>query len=264
MSRPNRVEARRSGHGYTGRTWHFVQVTSLADRILHVSPVLAATLIFLLPFAESAIFVGFIFPGETAAVIAGVLAYEHTLPLPVSIITVIVAAILGDNVGYFVGHKWGNRLLEGPLSRWIKPEHVQRTRETISRRGGFAVFVGRWTAALRALVPGLAALAEVPYRTFLLWNAIGGIVWGATFVMLGYGAGASWRSVAHTASTAGSIGVGAVAAVIIAFILFRRLRRRRAEAGATAKSSPTAESGVAAVEHKPSADQRRGHVETKD
>ena len=246
-------------------------MTSLADRILHVSPVLAATLIFLLPFAESAIFVGFIFPGETAAVIAGVLAYEHTLPLPVSIVVVIVAAILGDNVGYFVGHKWGNQLLEGPLSRWIKPEHVQKTRDVISRRGGFAVFVGRWTAALRALVPGLAALAEVPYRTFLLWNAIGGIAWGATFVMLGYLAGAGWQKVAHTASTAGTIGVGAVAVLVVIFVLFRRLRRRRAGRSTSAEPnvSPSPEpgsgdSGVAAVKHEPSPDQGGDHVETKD
>lgn len=201
-------------------------VSSIVDHVLHVHGALALAIVFLLPFGESAIFLGFVFPGETAAILAGVLAYEHRIPLALALLAVGLGAILGDSVGYFVGEHWGVRLLEGPLARWVKPEHVTRTRDAVSRLGGLAVFVGRWTTALRVLVPGLAGVAGIRYRTFLLWNVIGGVCWAVTFVMLGYGAGASWHQVAGTAGRAGLIVLVVAIAVVVAAVIVRRRRRR--------------------------------------
>jgi undecaprenyl-diphosphatase len=207
---------------------------SLTDWIQHliqrVPGPAGLALIFALPALESSAFIGFIFPGETAAILGGVLAYEHRINLATAMIAVVAGAIIGDSVGYWVGHRWGNQLLEGPLSRWIKPSHVQRARDTISRRGGWAVVLGRFTAALRVLIPGIAGLARMPYRSFLFFNALGGTIWGVTFVSIGYAAGASWQHVASTASTVGLIVVGSLAVLVIAFIIVRRRRIRREEA----------------------------------
>jgi membrane-associated protein len=190
-------------------------------------------LVFALPAGESAIFLGFIFPGETAAVLAGVLAYYGRLNLAVAFIAVVAGAVIGDSIGYAVGRRWGLRLLEGPLSRFIKPHHVQRTQAILHRRGGWAVFAGRFTAALRVLVPGFAGMAKIPYRRFFLFNLAGGVIWGVGFVLLGYLAGASWRSAAHTAGTVGLIVVAALVVVVVVVVL---VRRRRSEASDAAES----------------------------
>jgi membrane-associated protein len=178
--------------------------------------------------------VGFIFPGETAAVLAGVLAYYGRLNLAVAFVAVIAGAIVGDSIGYVVGRRWGLRLLEGPLSRFIQPKHVQRSQDVLQRRGGWAVLIGRATAGLRAIVPGLAGMAKLPYRQFLVFNAIGGILWGTAFVLLGYLAGAGWRTAAHTAGTAGLSAAGVAAVGIAAVVLVRR--RRSARAGGSSAS----------------------------
>jgi membrane protein DedA with SNARE-associated domain len=200
-------------------------LNDITNSILHLHGLAAAALVFALPAGESAIFIGFIFPGETAAVLAGVLAYYGRLDLPVAFGAVILGAIAGDSIGYAVGRRWGRRLLEGPLSRFIKPSHIERSEDAIRRRGGWAVLIGRFTAALRVLVPGFAGMAGLPYRRFLLFNAIGGILWGTAFVLLGYLAGASWRTAAHDAGTAGLIGVSAVVVAVVVVIVVRRHRR---------------------------------------
>ena len=210
-------------------------MSGISHWILHLHGWAALAIVFALPALESSAFVGFVFPGETAAIIGGVLAYEHRANLVAVMAAVVIGAILGDTVGYLVGAKWGNWLLEGPLARWIRADHVLRARRALQRRGGWAVFLGRFTTALRVLVPGLAGMAEVPYRRFLFANVLGGLCWGVTFVLVGYLAGASWRSVEHTATRAGLIALAVVAALVVVAVVVRRVRRRRRrrEAAAT-------------------------------
>lgn len=219
-------------------------MSSVVDGILHLHGLVALLLVFAFPLAESAIFVGFVFPGETAAVLGGVLAYEHRVNLVATICVVIAGAFIGDSIGYEVGRRWGTRLLHGPLSRWIKPSHVARTEDLLRRRGGWAVLIGRFTAALRVLMPGIAGTGRMPYRRFAAFNASGAVVWGTTYVLLGYLAGASWRHVASVASTAGLVAVCAVAAVVVvAFVVVRRRREAVAD-----RRHPTAEGGAASGE----------------
>ncbi len=199
-------------------------MSSVADSILHLHGWLALGLVFLLPFAESAVFIGFVFPGETAALLAGVLAYEGRISLAGGIVAVVLGAILGDTVGYEVGRHFGSKMIHGPLARWIKADHLRRTEAVLARRGGWAVFIGRFTTALRVLIPGIAGLSRMPYRRFALFNMTGGAVWGTGFVLLGYAAGASWRSVAGTATTVGLIGLAVVVVVGVVVYLVRRRR----------------------------------------
>jgi undecaprenyl-diphosphatase len=174
----------------------------LADRLLalHGWPVLLV--VFLLPALEASAFVGVVVPGEIAVLLGGVLAFQHRVSLPAVIAAAVAGAIVGDNVGYLVGRRWGRTILDGSLGRLVRRGHLDRAERFLAERGGPAVLIGRFTAALRALVPGLAGMAGLRYRTFLLYNAAGGLLWATGFVLLGYAAGTGWRQVERAAGRA--------------------------------------------------------------
>jgi len=201
---------------------------SLAERILSVNGAVVYALVGLLVFAEDALFVGFVLPGETAAVLGGVDASRGHIQLWAIVVVVVAAAILGDTVGYEVGRHLGPRVLG-----WRRLDHLRdrlgRAQGFLARRGGAAVFLGRYVAFFRAVMPFLAGAAPMPYPRFLAYNAAGGICWGTGFVLLGYLAGSSYKAVEHTAGRGAAL---AVAAVILLAALAWRLRRHRAQAAA--------------------------------
>ena len=204
-------------------------MSSLLDGILGLDPLLILAVTALLVFLEDAIFIGFVIPGETAAVLAGVGAGLGHVPLPVSIAVVVVAAILGDSVGYEVGRKFfGPRVLTMPVLE-RHTERIGRAQQFLQRRGGVAVFLGRFTAFFRAMMPALAGASHMPYRQFLVWNAAGGVVWGTIFVMVGYVAGASYHQVEKQVGR--GIAVFLAVVVVAAIITWRvRSERRSSEA----------------------------------
>lgn len=177
-------------------------IASITDTILGLHGWAALVVVFLLPALESSAFVGFLFPGEIAVLLGGVLAYQHKVSLPAVLVAAIAGAIVGDSIGYEVGKRWGRRLLHGTVGRIVKHEHLDRAERYLADRGGKAVFLGRFTAALRVLIPGLAGMSGLEYRTFLAYNTAGGAIWATGFVLLGYGAGSSWRQVEHIAGRA--------------------------------------------------------------
>lgn len=171
-----------------------------------------------LVFAEDAIFVGFVLPGETAAVLGGVVASRGHVALWLMIAVVIAAAIIGDSVGYEVGKRFGPRLLSSRLLRKHGPR-LERAQGFLRRHGGKAVFLGRFTAFFRAVMPGLTGASRMPYRRFLAFNALGGIAWGAVFVTVGFFAGASYALVAKTVGR--DLAVAAVIVVALATLTWR-------------------------------------------
>ncbi len=179
----------------------------------------------LIVFSEDALFVGFVLPGETAAILGGVSAsLGHTSVYGMAVL-VVAAAIVGDSVGYEVGHVFGSRVLE---ARFLakRRRRLDQAQDYLRRRGGAAVFLGRWTAFFRAVMPALAGMSRMPYRTFLPWNAVGGLVWGVTVVVAGYLAGMSYQQVATWLGG----GAAAVVAVVVAVaVAVWAVRRRRAE-----------------------------------
>ena len=176
-------------------------INTIIAAILQVPPTVAYLLITALVFAEDALFIGFILPGETAAILGGVLASQHHLDLWLVTALVVLAAILGDTVGYEVGRRFGPRLLNLRLLQ-KRRQKLDNARDLLARRGSSAVFLGRFTAFFRAVMPALAGASHMPYRRFLLFNAAGGLVWGASAVMLGYFAGNAYislaKSIGHT------------------------------------------------------------------
>ena len=198
-------------------------MTHLLERLLNVPDWVVLAVVFLLPAAEAAILLGMFIPGEIALIIGGVAASVGHVPLLWVVVCGVLGAIVGDSIGYFVGERWGNQLLHSTLGRRMPIERLDAGRAFIVSRGGRAVFIGRFTAALRALVPGLAGMSGVPYRVFLPWNIGGGFVWACASIALGYVAGTSWELAAHYASIFG-ITVLVLVAVAIAVAWWRHKR----------------------------------------
>jgi undecaprenyl-diphosphatase len=176
---------------------------------------------------EASVFVGFIFPGETAVVLGGVLASQHHVSLWAVLVAGVAGAIIGDSIGYAVGHRWGRAIIDKTAGRFVSRQQIEGVRRYIAERGGRAVFFGRFATVLRVLVPGTAGMSGMDYSRFLIFNAAGGIVWAVTFGVAGYLAGASWRQVVHLAGTAGAIIIGVLLASALIGLTIRRRRRER-------------------------------------
>ena len=202
-------------------------MTSLVNAVTAL-PVWATYLVITaLVFGEAAAFVGLVIPGETALLLGGALASTGRLNVLVLALLGMTAAVVGDSVGYEVGRHFGPRLMESRAGRFVGEKRWARAEAVMARRGGWAVLGARWVAVLRALMPAIAGTTRMPYRRFLLFNAVGGTSWAAVVVVAGYLAGASWQRVQTYLGTAGTAAVALAAAAIAVFFIWRRLARRR-------------------------------------
>jgi len=199
-------------------------LASISSWIQHFHGPVAYIVCGALVFGEASVLLGFVIPGETAALIGGFLASQHHVNLEVMLAVVILCAIAGDSTGYEVGKYLGPWLLQRRVLR--NNPGIRRGTELIARFGGPAVFLGRWIALARALVPGLSGLSGMRYRTFLFFNALGGIAWGTTFIFIGFAAGKSYAAVARTIGTYSLGIVGAVVAAVVVVVVIRRRRER--------------------------------------
>ena len=204
----------------------------LQHEILGQSPLFVLVVVGLVVFLDDAVFLGFVIPGEAAALLGGVVASRGDVPLWLVAAVVVGAAVTGDSVGYQVGRSFGPRVLDSRPLR-DRRRRIDEARDYLRLKGGWAVLLGRWTAFFRAVIPGLAGMSRMPYRTFLAFNALGGLAWGVTFVLLGYFAGNAWTRVADIAGRAGPVAAGVVAAAVVGVLVLRHLRseRRQGEAG---------------------------------
>jgi membrane protein DedA with SNARE-associated domain len=166
-------------------------------------------------------------PGETALVLAAVLASQGKLQIWLVIVIGVASAIVGDNVGYLLGRKFGREVLiaRGPLH-----EHRKRAIEAgdrfFARHGPKAVFIARWIALVRFAAAWLAGIDKMPFRQFFFWNALGGITWGITFGLVGYFGGHAAANVLARVGVVGAIVLGTIA--VAAFIYVRLRGRARA------------------------------------
>jgi len=200
----------------------------------------------LLVFGEAGFMLGFVIPGETAALVGGALAALGNVSLGLMLAVIVVSAILGDSLGYEVGKHFGPWLMQRrPLRGY---QGVDRATAMIQRRGGPAVFLGRWVAVGRAMVPGITGMSGMRYRTFLAYNAAGGLVWGTTFVLIGYAAGKSYQRIAQTIGTYALGGAGVLIGVIVVVSVIRRRRTPGlpvVEAATTEADPPSGDRGSA-------------------
>src|SRR3954453_19136188 len=208
------------------RTWSADRGPPMLQKVVDLRPGVPAwvplLIIACLVFGEAALFFGFVLPGETAVVYGGVLADAGKVSVAVVLAVVIVAAVIGDSIGFEVGRKLGPRLTRAPVLR-NHPERVAAGQEYLRRRGGRAVVMGRFRAFLRAVRPGLAGASRMDYPRFLVFNVLGGVLWGTACVLLGYFAAHSIGKVTHYLGVTS----GVIATLIVLGLLWAWHRRSR-------------------------------------
>lgn len=199
-------------------------MTSLLDAVVSLPPWLVLALVFALPALEASVFVGLVIPGEIAVLVGGVVAHGGGLPLWAVVVAAVAGAGVGDQVGFLVGRRYGQRLLDRVPARLRRSGEVDRALALLRHRGAVAVVLGRWAAALRALVPGLAGMSGMRQGVFTLANVTGGALWATVVAVAGYAAGASYRALERRLGVAGEV----VLAVVVIAVAVWALRGRRA------------------------------------
>ena len=202
-------------------------MSSLASGVDSLHGWVAYVVIAALVFGETAVFVGFVLPGEIAVILGGVLASRGHVSLPLLIVVVVAAAVLGPFVGYEVGRRMGDRLFAARVLKRVRGG-TDRARAVLGTRGGVAVFLGRFLAVVRALMPAAAGAAGMRYRTFSVYNVLGGLIWGAGYCLLGYLAGSAYAVVERRVGTGLAIAIGVI---VVAGLAVWAFRRHRSQAG---------------------------------
>jgi membrane-associated protein len=168
-------------------------------------------------------------PGETALVAAAILASQGKLEIWLVILIGITSAIVGDNIGYLLGRRYGRSVFMAPGPFLHHRVHAIRYGDGFFKRhGAKAVFIGRWIALVRFSTAWLAGINRMPFKRFFFWNALGGITWGITYGLVGYYGG---KAAAHVLAQAGLVGLAVMVAMFVAFAIVVRRRERRMTEG---------------------------------
>lgn len=171
-------------------------ITSFIDIILHLDTYLAqlvATygaltygILFLVIFAET----GFVFtpflPGDSLLFAAGAIASLGSLNVGVVAVLLAVAAMLGDTVNYWIGHYFGQKIVDNPKIKFINQEHIDKTEQFYKKYGGKTIILARFVPIVRTFAPFVAGVGTMEYRKFILFNVIGGVLWVTLFTIAGF------------------------------------------------------------------------------
>jgi undecaprenyl-diphosphatase len=216
--------------------WADAMTWNLAINLSLAGPVVLAV-VFAFPALEASTLLGIVIPGELALVLGGVLAHQGRVPLWAVVAVGSAGAVVGDSLGYALGRRFGERLLARLPRRLARRDRVERAKALVRRLGGRGVFVGRFAAGFRTLVPGLAGAAGMPYRTFAVYNVAGGVLWTTGSVLLGFGAGGAYRTAERIAGQAGLVVFGViVVGATVAALVHRRRQGRRGQLAADRRS----------------------------
>jgi len=140
-------------------------------------------------FAESGLLAGFFLPGDSLLFTAGVLASQGHLDLAVLVVGCPAAAVAGDQVGFWFGRRVGPALFRRPDARFFRQRNLELARDYFARHGPRTIVFARFMPLVRTFAPVVAGVAAMPWRTFVVFNVIGGVVWGAGSVLAGWGLG---------------------------------------------------------------------------
>lgn len=154
-------------------------------------------LIALIIFAESGMFIGFFFPGDTLLLTAGVFAAHGKLPIATTIMVIALAAIIGDNVGYHIGRLYGRRLFKKPDGLFFRQEYVKQAEDFYERWGSRTMLFAHFFPIIRTFAPPVAGVARMDYKKFVLFDAIGDTAWAIVVTMIGYWFGSKIPNLDH-------------------------------------------------------------------
>jgi membrane-associated protein len=148
-------------------------------------------LVCLIVFIETGFFVGFFLPGDSLLVTAGVLAASGEIPLKWLLLPVMLCAIVGDQIGYWIGRGAGAALYRRDDSLFFKRRHLQRAHDFYQKYGGKTVIMARFVPIVRTFCPPVAGAARMSYSTYVLYDIFGGVLWVGTMILGGYFLGRS-------------------------------------------------------------------------
>ncbi len=196
--------------------------------------------LFLIIFAETGLLIGFFLPGDSLLFTAGILASQGNLNIVVIALGCFLAAVIGDQVGYTIGHRAGPTLFRRPDSRIFKQKYVERTKEFFEKHGPKTILLARFVPIVRTFAPVLAGVGEMNRRTFTTYNVVGGFVWGVGVTVAGYILGEA------IGSDIDKYLLPIIALIIVLSILppvieMLRERRRNRDAAAAPVADPEAE-----------------------
>lgn len=180
-----------------------------------------------LAFAEASFFVGFVLPGEIALLVAGYFTRYGQLELWIMVLIAIFCAIAGDSVGFEFGRWFGPPLRRSRVGQIVGERRWSAVDRFLRKHGGKAIFLGRLTALLRALMPSMAGMSGMHYPTFLMWNAAGGILWGGGCVLLGYAFASALNEVSQYLTW---LPLGILGAAVLGYLALHLYRRRKERA----------------------------------
>lgn len=146
-------------------------------------------------FVESGIFVGFFLPGDSLLFTAGVLAAQGYFNIYLLIILCTAAAIAGDSVGYYIGHRFGSKLFEREDSLIFKKKYVTQTEEFFKKYGVKTIMLARFIPIVRTFAPVMAGIGEMKYNIFLKFNILGGVIWATSFLSVSYFLGLKFKGI---------------------------------------------------------------------
>ncbi len=153
--------------------------------------------VFGIVFAESGLFFGFFLPGDSLLVTAGILAASGVFHIGILLVLVVVAAILGDSVGYMFGKFVGRKLFTKESSLLWKPSHLAKAESFYVCHGKKAIVLARFIPVVRTFVPIVAGAAHMQYDIFIRYNVLGGLLWGAGVTSFGYFVGTKIPNIDH-------------------------------------------------------------------
>ena len=191
----------------------------------------ALLLVCAIVFVETGLLVGFLLPGDTLLVIAGVLSFTGVIPQPIWLVCLCIAicAVAGDQLGYFIGHKAGPPIFQRKSSGLFSHRTIERTNRFFLRYGAAAVIIARFIGIVRTFMPVAAGVGRMPWPLFLRLDIVGGLLWGAGLPLVGWG-------VAHIPGVADIVTeyidlvlLGVVAIAIVAIIWHAIQSRREVE-----------------------------------
>ena len=161
------------------------------ESFVHLITSFGILAILLVVFAESGLLIGFILPGDSLLFTSGYMVQQNILHIDIHIfaILVFIAAVLGDSVGYSFGHKVGRKLFEKENSRFFKKKYLEQTEKFYDKHGSVTIVLARFAPIVRTFAPIVAGAGKMHYKTFLIFNLIGGFLWSSLFIYLGFYAG---------------------------------------------------------------------------
>jgi membrane-associated protein len=206
-------------------------------------------------FAETGLLAGFVLPGDSLLFAAGVLVAAGAIDLPLWLVAAgaFLAAVVGDQVGYLVGRRFGPRVFSRPNSRWLSRDHVARAEAFFDRHGPKAVVLARFVPVVRTLVPAVAGMGQMPRRRFTAYNLAGGLVWAVGMLLAGFFLGGIPFIAAHIELLALAVVAASLVPAGVAVLRHRGSRAHRRAPGRLRELSRAGQLAISAKATRPSA-----------